>query len=443
MCQLIRLVILLACLLQLKSARAQVPCVTFDLEKIVIKLPGCGVLNATVTGIVANGAVSYKWIDDFGNVVATTLELTGVGAGGYELVGYDASGCQNSVLVNISADGTPLPAYNVYGINTSCGADNGSFHIEQKDLPNPAGIRWVNAANTTVGTAMDVYGLANGTYRLYMRNNEGCEVLYRTATLQSIQPLAVSFDNVLAINDVCNQTKGGVKGIVISRGVAPFTIVWTDENGNIVGNELDLKNVGAGKYSVSITDRCAIEVFARDYDVGNDALQFTAPLLDDVRLCSPDRIALAVLDAQKTGSYRFYESKSALNPLTENSSGIYELFVERDIKLYVSHRVGNCESDRTEVNITLGISAALLPNTITPNGDGINDRWNLNWLRYFPKASVQIYNRMGQAVYTFNKNEMYFDGTSRGKCLPVGVYYYIIEPGKDCKRISGTINIIR
>ncbi|RYZ96627.1 MAG: gliding motility-associated C-terminal domain-containing protein [Sphingobacteriaceae bacterium] len=440
---LIRLLLFIFCLLQVTVAKAQVQCVEFDLSKMLIKLPDCGVSNASVTGITATGAVSFKWIDDFGNTVSTALNLGEVGPGSYELIGITGTGCQNSTLINISADGTPLPAYNVYGINTSCGAANGSFHIEVKNLPDPDGIRWVNAANETVGTEADTYNLPNGTYRLYMRNAEGCEVLYTTATLQSIQPFSVSFENSVVVNDVCSQGLGGVNGIVIKSGVAPFNTVWRNQKGDVVGNEIELKNVGAGNYSLTITDRCGSEIFTRNYEISNDMMQLNAPLLADVKLCSPDRIWLAVFEAKKTGSYRFYDSKNAFIPLAENTSGVYEVMVERDIKLYVSHRLGDCESERTEVNITLGISSELLPNTITPNGDGINDKWDLSWLRYFPNPSVQIYNRIGQSIYTFNKNKMYFDGSSSGKPLPVGVYYYIIEPGNNCKRISGIINIIR
>lgn len=64
----------------------------------------------------------------------------------------------------------------------------------------------------------------------------------------------------------------------------------------------------------------------------------------------------------------------------------------------------------------------IIPNIITPNGDGLNDLFQLD----FPVLKLEIYNRWGQKLFE-SKNETFWDGrTNTGKEVPSGTYYYII-----------------
>lgn len=82
-------------------------------------------------------------------------------------------------------------------------------------------------------------------------------------------------------------------------------------------------------------------------------------------------------------------------------------------------------------------------NTFSPNGDGINDVWNLKLLNTYENSLVEIFNRYGQLVYSTVGYRTPFDGTFEGKPLPVGTYYYVISPGNGKKSISGSLTIIR
>jgi gliding motility-associated-like protein len=86
-----------------------------------------------------------------------------------------------------------------------------------------------------------------------------------------------------------------------------------------------------------------------------------------------------------------------------------------------------------------------IPNTITPNGDGKNDTWQVWFLVYFPNAKVQIYDRWGQNVYQSNHGlpENGWDGTSNGRKLPMDSYFYTIDLKNGHSPLSGTISIIR
>ncbi|MFD2871297.1 PKD domain-containing protein [Mucilaginibacter ximonensis] len=85
----------------------------------------------------------------------------------------------------------------------------------------------------------------------------------------------------------------------------------------------------------------------------------------------------------------------------------------------------------------------VIPNTFTPNGDGINDTWVIKYLNDYPNATVEIFNRYGGRVFYSNGYGIPWDGRQNGTDLPVGTYYYIISPNSGRKPTSGFLTIIR
>ncbi|HTM98785.1 MAG TPA: gliding motility-associated C-terminal domain-containing protein [Pedobacter sp.] len=83
------------------------------------------------------------------------------------------------------------------------------------------------------------------------------------------------------------------------------------------------------------------------------------------------------------------------------------------------------------------------PNSFSPNGDGINDVWNVKSLDSYPDANIEVFNRSGQKVFVSKGYMVPFDGNYRNKPLPVGVYYYRINPNNGESIISGALTIIR
>lgn len=83
------------------------------------------------------------------------------------------------------------------------------------------------------------------------------------------------------------------------------------------------------------------------------------------------------------------------------------------------------------------------PNTFTPNGDNVNDTWMIKYLESYPNATVDIFNRNGLKIFSSKGYKVPFDGTYQNEPLPVGVYYYIINPQNGRKTITGPLTIIR
>jgi gliding motility-associated-like protein len=84
-----------------------------------------------------------------------------------------------------------------------------------------------------------------------------------------------------------------------------------------------------------------------------------------------------------------------------------------------------------------------IPNTFTPNGDGINDTWVINYIEYYPNATVNIFNRYGEKILTSIGYGVPWDGTYKGVNVPVGTYYYIIDTKSGNKPLSGWVAVIR
>ena len=84
-----------------------------------------------------------------------------------------------------------------------------------------------------------------------------------------------------------------------------------------------------------------------------------------------------------------------------------------------------------------------MPNTFTPNGDGINDMWDIKGLEFFPGCTVEVYNRYGTMMYHSVGYVVPWDGKFNGEPLPVGTYYYIIDPKNDKPKLSGYVAIIK
>ena len=79
-----------------------------------------------------------------------------------------------------------------------------------------------------------------------------------------------------------------------------------------------------------------------------------------------------------------------------------------------------------------------IPNVITPNGDGINDKFVIRKLELYPDAELTIYNRFGSSVFRRKNYQSEFEA----KGLSSGVYFYQLNiPEKG--GYSGTITVFK
>lgn len=84
-----------------------------------------------------------------------------------------------------------------------------------------------------------------------------------------------------------------------------------------------------------------------------------------------------------------------------------------------------------------------IPNAFSPNNDGINDRWDIHNLITYPESVTQVFDRYGQQVFQSTGYASPWDGTNKGKPLPAGTYYYIIDLKDGQPKLSGWVVIVR
>ena len=70
-----------------------------------------------------------------------------------------------------------------------------------------------------------------------------------------------------------------------------------------------------------------------------------------------------------------------------------------------------------------------IPGGLSPNGDGNNDSWDIQGLIDYPDASVTVFDRWGQKVYSGTSQDPAWDGTTNGRECPTADYYYVIDLG--------------
>jgi len=106
------------------------------------------------------------------------------------------------------------------------------------------------------------------------------------------------------------------------------------------------------------------------------------------------------------------------------NSGIYKLTL---ISYNINDRCYN-PPDTMSISITVDSCYLFIPNVFSPNGDGMNDNYELIADGY-SKYHLIIFDRWGLKVFESTSNGIYWNGTinnTGGKC-PDGTYYYIFS----------------
>ncbi|MDX2360676.1 MAG: PKD domain-containing protein [Crocinitomicaceae bacterium] len=134
----------------------------------------------------------------------------------------------------------------------------------------------------------------------------------------------------------------------------------------------------------------------------------------------------------------------------ENPTNTYTDNGSYFVTLYATGALGCTDSVTNLVNITTIVEPedinTLIPNAISPNNDGKNDVWKLEFISQYPSARIDIFNEWGQLIFGSDGYDIPWDGTYKGELVSDGTYYYVInlnETGADSELFKGTILVLK
>lgn len=115
------------------------------------------------------------------------------------------------------------------------------------------------------------------------------------------------------------------------------------------------------------------------------------------------------------------------------------------------YRVCDADNDCSEAKLYVypdeDATSIKIPQGFSPDGDGINDTFRIPGLEQTADVNITIVDRNGTAVYLNHKFENWDGianiGSSKGKPLPTGVYYYVIKINGLKKDLSGYVYLSR
>ena len=114
------------------------------------------------------------------------------------------------------------------------------------------------------------------------------------------------------------------------------------------------------------------------------------------------------------------------------------------IVVRVTDRDGNTIEKFFEIKRTRQeFSTLKIPSAFSPNNDGINDTWKVADLRSYSGVRIQVFNQGGDLMFYTEIPDQGWDGTTNGKELPVGTYFWAIEIIETGEMRRGMLNLIR
>ncbi|HVZ96831.1 MAG TPA: LamG-like jellyroll fold domain-containing protein [Chitinophagaceae bacterium] len=107
---------------------------------------------------------------------------------------------------------------------------------------------------------------------------------------------------------------------------------------------------------------------------------------------------------------------------------------------------GCSNTDTVTVKVDFDKNALyLLPNSFTPNGDGLNDCFGVKYWGVIHDLDFRIYNRFGEMVFHTSDPNTCWNGTYNGRLQESAVFVYVIKASTACGVVNrkGTVTLLR
>ena len=374
--------------------------------------------NGSIQEVVSGGSpvYTYSW---------TPGIISGVGgsnlcAGNYSVIITDANGCavtQSSTLVNppsisITSSVTPASCNTIANAAITTTVTGGS--------PGPPPITYTYQwSGGSSATTFSIGNILPGTFTVMVTDSKGC----RDSANFLVNAL------VSVTSEAGKDTTGCNLGNVVLTGtsVGGTVFQWESLPGNVnLSTSASITvtpTAGTSTQYVYIATNAGCTNW--DTVTVNSEVLPVANAGHAVSIFTGNNTTIGGNPtASGTGTLTiWWEPHTGLSD-TAASNPVASPTVTTTYTVYVKNSNGCVASDTVSVII---LPVFVIPNGFSPNGDGINDMWQMDNIYLFPNVEVEVYNRWGEQLFYSKGYNTPWNGTYRGTPVPVGTYYYIIR----------------
>lgn len=405
-----------------------------------------GTVGATVVYNINGGPNQNIVINGFGEATIVTGSLTGNST--IQLVSITSIApelCQATLTESAIINVTLLPEVTISS-SEICEGESATVLFE--GTPNATVVYNVDGGvDETI--VLDALGQAtintgtltsNVTYNLVSvttATTPSCESTLSTNLEISVLPLPVV--TIEGDTSVCFGTETNVVLTGTPNTEVTYTINGGDELTVVIG-ESGVTTIQTGV----VTEELLYELVNVNYvdsecgqEIGGSVVIGVNPLPEPVVIATPDTIIRddsSVIEV--TGGVTFEWS-----PVESDESIITVAPLEdTEYSVLVINEFG-CEA---QVSVTVYVLpravTIALPDAFTPNGDGLNDVFEIFNKSDFTSITMRVYNRWGELVHEGRNQNHGWDGTYKGVAQSQDIYVYFIEATSDVTGQSYKVN---
>jgi len=421
------------CLAKDTAAVYQPPAMT--LMPVILNVQCNGSGNGSVSLNVSGGTPGYTYL---WSTHQTLAGIDSLKAGAYSVTVTDSNGCIEDTSVSVSE-----PAVLTLSISTVpaiCNGDsNGIASVSVTGGTPPYRYQWDAAAGNQM--ASSAVNLPAGSYSVVVTDAVHCTAT-RVAEIHEPPSLTVIIDTF--IDPLCHGESTGMAHAAASGGTYPIAYAW---NTSPTTSGSLLSAAPAGNYHVVATDGngCTAEA----------SVTLTAPpplivriIPSDTSIHYGDSLQLHAVHSPATLAPLYTWAPAHLISWCINPCSAPFVAPENHTTFSVIITVegGNC-ADTAWASVNVEYTPTVhVPNAFTPDGDGINDVFEVFFNPALRSMDYKIFNRWGVKLFESQTPGKFWDGTYRGKPQNPGVYVYVVDASfwdGEKKQFKGSFTLLR
>ncbi|MBO4738763.1 MAG: gliding motility-associated C-terminal domain-containing protein, partial [Bacteroidales bacterium] len=386
---------------------------------------------------------TYVWTNkSSGAVVGNQYMVENLDTGYYKVVVRDSNLCELKDSIRVYSTGLPEIIIEQVTQET-CDKSNGSATIAVREATQPIVYTWT--PNPTGSTDSTLSGVVGGTYQVKIRDVNGCEAM-KSIEIGSYPDLVVEGTTT---PEKCHRKDGAVSLSVTSGNPSSVTYVWTNSAGQVIDTTAHATSLSAGQYRVMVKDTlCEAEQSFEITHIDGPKADFEA---SDYRIATNRELRFTDESEGDLSSWLWHFGDNSTDTGSEVSHA-YGDAGEYSVLLQVTDENGCMDTVSKVIQVYYKDLNVFIPNTFTPNGDGLNDTWGPIISDYtkesYTISQMLIYDRWGQVIFHSEEPDAQWDGIADdGKIVaPNTVYAYIIilknEAGYEYE-LTGHVFVLR